>query len=118
MKPAFYCFNLIKIAIPNNISRTPTTIKQILKIFVNSKSNAEVVTVEDKVDVVATEEVLDDVFVDDVFVDDVLLVLFVALVVLRSISNAAKTGEILEINNKDIIIIKKVFVTFAIYVTS
>ena len=113
MKSAFYCFNLIKIAIPNNISRTPTTIKQILKIFVNSKSNAEVVTVEDKVDVVATEEVL-----DDVFVVDVLLVLFVALVVLRSISNAAKTGEILEINNKDIIIIKKVFVTFAIYVTS
>ena len=53
MKPAFYCFNLIKIAIPNNISRTPTTIKQILKIFVNSKLNAEVVTVEDKVDVVA-----------------------------------------------------------------
>ena len=57
MKPAFYCFNLIKIAIPNNISRTPTTIKQILKIFVNSKSKSEVETVDDNVELL--EELLE-----------------------------------------------------------
>ena len=45
-----YLFNLIKIAIPNKISKTPTTIKAIHKILVNSKSKSEVVTVEDRVE--------------------------------------------------------------------
>ena len=44
-KKAFYFFNLINIAIPNKISKTPTTIRQIFKTFVKVKSKSEVVTV-------------------------------------------------------------------------
>ena len=81
----YYLFNLIKIAIPNKISKTPTTIKQILKIFVNSKSKSEVVTVEESV-----EEVLP---LEDVFVEFELL---------RFISTAAKAEVQLDINIKAI----------------
>ena len=35
IKLVFYPFNLIKIAIASNISKTPTTINAIIKIFVN-----------------------------------------------------------------------------------
>ena len=80
----YYLFNLIKIAIPNKISKIPTTIKQILKIFVNSKSKSEVVTVEESVEVVPLEDV------------------FVEFELLRFISTAAKAEVQLDINIKAI----------------
>ena len=74
-----YLFNLINIAIPNKISKTPTTIRTIHKILVNSKSKSEVVTVDDKVEEFVLE-VLDvdlvdvlEVLVLDEFVLDVLV---------------------------------------------
>ena len=81
----YYFFNLIKIAIPNKISKIPTTIKQILKIFVNSKSKSEVVTVEESVEEVVP---LEDVFVE--------------FELLRFISTAAKAEVQLDINIKAI----------------
>ena len=53
----FY-LNLNKIAKPNKISKTPTTINTMHKIFVNSKSKSEVVTVDEVVVVVFPDVVV------------------------------------------------------------
>ena len=50
---------------PNKINKTPTTIKAIHKILVNSKSKSEVVIVED---VVTVDEVVDCVVLSFKFI--------------------------------------------------
>ena len=74
------------------MSKTPTTIKQILKILVNSKSKSEVVTVEDNVEAELPEV--------GVFV----LLELLELLLLKFISTeeAAKECEKLNINKKTI----------------
>ena len=77
------------------MSKTPTTMKQILKILVNSKSKSEVVTVEDNVEAELPEV---GVFV----LLELLELLELLLLKFISTEEAAKECEKLNINKKTI----------------